>query len=234
MMTTNGPESLNNVFKEAQELPVTSIIEVTFYKCVRYFFERRKQAVENINSNRVYSTKATELIEKRRLKGNTHTVTGFHQDQRYEVVTSQRLVGTKIKGGRKHVVRVNTPGSKCLCLKPQSTRIPCSHVFAVCATQGIQSNQFIHHYYRASVLMETWTPEFNPFGDPDSWPSYTGPRMIPDLTLYRVKKGRRQHLRIHNEIDEISQQRHPYTCRRCGQSGHSRRTCSAHLNDEEG
>ena len=88
MMTTNGPESLNNIFKEARELPVTSIIEVTFYKCVRYFFERRKQAVENINSNRVYSTKVTELIEKRRLKGNTHTVTGFHQDQRYEVITS--------------------------------------------------------------------------------------------------------------------------------------------------
>ena len=82
--------------------------------------------------------------------------------------------------------------------------------------------------------METWTPEFNPFGDPDSWPTYIGPRMIPDLTLYRVKKDRRQHLRIRNEMDEISQQRHPYTCRRCGQSGHSRRTCSAPLNDEEG
>jgi hypothetical protein len=40
MMTTNGPESLNNVFKEARELPVTSLVEIIFCKSIKYFAER--------------------------------------------------------------------------------------------------------------------------------------------------------------------------------------------------
>jgi hypothetical protein len=44
MMTTNGPESLSNIFKEARELPVTSLVEIIFYKSVKYFAERRTNA----------------------------------------------------------------------------------------------------------------------------------------------------------------------------------------------
>jgi hypothetical protein len=39
-MTTNGPECLNNIFKEARELSVISIVEITFYKLVKYFAQR--------------------------------------------------------------------------------------------------------------------------------------------------------------------------------------------------
>jgi hypothetical protein len=44
MMTTNGPASLNNIFKETHELSVTSLVEITFYKSVKYFTERRTNA----------------------------------------------------------------------------------------------------------------------------------------------------------------------------------------------
>jgi hypothetical protein len=44
MMTTNGPESLNNVFKEARELPITSLVKIIFYKSVKYYTERRTKA----------------------------------------------------------------------------------------------------------------------------------------------------------------------------------------------
>jgi MULE transposase domain len=47
ILTTNSPELLNNVFKEARELPVTSIIEITFYKSVKYFTKRRTRAEQN-------------------------------------------------------------------------------------------------------------------------------------------------------------------------------------------
>jgi hypothetical protein len=42
MMTINGPGSLNNIFKEARELSVTSLVEIIFYKSVKYFAERDK------------------------------------------------------------------------------------------------------------------------------------------------------------------------------------------------
>jgi hypothetical protein len=49
MMITNGPESLNNVFKEARELSVTSLVEITFYKSVKYFAERKTKAETTIS-----------------------------------------------------------------------------------------------------------------------------------------------------------------------------------------
>jgi hypothetical protein len=44
MMTTNRSESLNNIFKEAPELPVTLLVKIIFYKSVKYFAERRTNA----------------------------------------------------------------------------------------------------------------------------------------------------------------------------------------------
>jgi hypothetical protein len=110
MMTTNGPESLNNVFKEARELPVTSVVEITFYKSVKYFAERRAQASGIIGQNLVFAKKVEELLEKRRLKGNTHTVKAYRNEGKYEVVTKEYMQGNRIKGGKRHWVRLEVPG----------------------------------------------------------------------------------------------------------------------------
>ena len=49
IMTTNGSESLNNVFKQSRRLPVAAIIEDTFYKCVSWFVDRREKAIQCMN-----------------------------------------------------------------------------------------------------------------------------------------------------------------------------------------
>jgi hypothetical protein len=76
-----------------------------------------------------------------------------------------------------------------------------------------------------------WAPKFEPFGNSDTWPKIWRPNLVPDPIKFVDKKGRRQHLRIHNEMDEDNTHQ-TYTCGRCKQSGHSRRTCTAPLNNE--
>ncbi|XP_078153598.1 uncharacterized protein LOC144548756 [Carex rostrata] len=44
IMTTNGSESLNNVFKLTRRLPITAIVQGTFYKMTSWFRERRKKS----------------------------------------------------------------------------------------------------------------------------------------------------------------------------------------------
>ena len=46
IMTSNGSESLNNVFRVARQLPVCALVEKTFYKSVEWFHQRRKMAAE--------------------------------------------------------------------------------------------------------------------------------------------------------------------------------------------
>jgi hypothetical protein len=80
MMTTNGPESLNNIFKEARELPVTSLVEIIFYKIVKYFAERRTNAEIAVQQRFLFSLKIQALLEERRLSENTHTMRAYQNE----------------------------------------------------------------------------------------------------------------------------------------------------------
>ena len=171
----------------------------------------------------MFSPKVDELLERRRLKGNTHTVRPFNYRQKYEVQTPQYMQGNRIKGGRKHEVLLNVPGGKCSCQKPQLTGIPCSHLLAACANVGVDSNQYVVPWHKMEHYSATWSPNFAPFGNPDTWPRHEGPTLIPDAQMYVVKKGRRQKIRIRTGMD--AEDTHRYTCGRCGQNGHVRRSC---------
>jgi hypothetical protein len=199
---------------------------------VKYFAERRAKAEKAIQERLRFSPKIQALLEKRRLRGNQHSVEAFRFEQKYEVVTGQRWEGQKLKGGRRHTVRIIRPPGVCTCQKPQLTGIPCSHVLACCAHSSIDSNGYVAPYYLAEELMKSWAPEFEPFGNSDTWPEYSRHKLVPDPTLYIVKKGRRQHIRIRNDMDQMNTQPHKYTCSLCHQQGHSRRTCSAPINNE--
>ena len=47
-MTTNSSESFNRVFTGVRSLPVSGIIEFSFYKCNEYFVKRWELAQRNI------------------------------------------------------------------------------------------------------------------------------------------------------------------------------------------
>jgi hypothetical protein len=115
MMTTNGPESLNNVFKEAHELPVTSLVEIIIYKSVKYFAQRRINAETTVQQWFFFSPKIQALLEERRLRENIHTVRAYRNDQKYEIQTGQGFMGNKIKGNRIHTVKMEVPESTCTC-----------------------------------------------------------------------------------------------------------------------
>ena len=50
IMTTNSSESLNNVFRMSWRLPVSAIVEDTFYKCNKWFLERRTRAMTLVDA----------------------------------------------------------------------------------------------------------------------------------------------------------------------------------------
>jgi hypothetical protein len=103
-MTTNNHECLNNIFKEAMELLVTSVVEITFYKSVKYFTERREKNAEYmVHYHLVFVKKKVKiLLEARRLKRNTNTITSYRDKRKYEIVTNKRLEGNRVKGGKGH------------------------------------------------------------------------------------------------------------------------------------
>jgi hypothetical protein len=74
IMTNNGSESLNNVFRIARQFPVCAIIENTRHKCVKWFYQRRQITAAWETQGLVFSQKVTEMIKYRGDKGRTYDV----------------------------------------------------------------------------------------------------------------------------------------------------------------
>jgi hypothetical protein len=96
IMTSNGSESLNNVFRVARQLPVCALVEKTFYKCVEWFVERRTIAAEWNDRGLVFSQKIIELLKKRGRKGRRHQVTPIvwegNFENQYDVIVQNGVI----------------------------------------------------------------------------------------------------------------------------------------------
>jgi hypothetical protein len=73
IMTSNGSESLNAVFKASRTMPVCAIVEATFYKCNIWFVQRRQRAMELKDKRQVLSDRVLQKIRKRWKKAEKMT-----------------------------------------------------------------------------------------------------------------------------------------------------------------
>ncbi|RYR20313.1 hypothetical protein Ahy_B03g065423 [Arachis hypogaea] len=119
---------------------------------------------------------------------------------------------------------VNLRQRYCDCGEFQTDRIPCRHVFACCANQRLDWQQYVHEVYRMDEIRKVYRARFKPLGNPATWPVYQGPRHIPNPHLKRVSKGRPKITRFLNEMG-MRDMRGPRHCRLCGGEGHSRSRC---------
>jgi hypothetical protein len=101
------------------------------------------------------------------------------------------MEGNRIKGGKKYWVRLETQGGTCTYQKPQLTSVSYYHVLVPCTTQGLNSNQHVVPFLRASELMTTWELEFYYYGNRETWPQHEGPTLVPDPLMYMIQMGRR-------------------------------------------
>ena len=216
IMTTNGSESLNAVFKESRTLPVAAVVEDTFYKLNTWFQERRAKAAELIRMNQSFSTRVEEKLRKHRNKGATMTVipmgndgTEFevHNPNEY-VPSSRRPDGTMefVKRAFKYVVQFQEAREvTCTCQGPQLTQIPCSHVMAVCRVRNFCEDHYVADMYRTDYLASTWGGSFHSYPNQHEWPAYVGDRILPSEGW--IRKGRRRHKRAIMTMDEMGGRR---------------------------
>ncbi|KAL6342930.1 hypothetical protein AAG906_016950 [Vitis piasezkii] len=103
-MTTNIVECINGVLKGARMLPITALVQLTFYRCVSYFETRRAEIRARMTVGDVYIAYAIEKFRRVEAKASGHTVTIFHRiHETFEVIT---LHGFHMdKGCNKQVVK---------------------------------------------------------------------------------------------------------------------------------
>ncbi|XP_075665278.1 uncharacterized protein LOC142634930 [Castanea sativa] len=221
-MTTNLPESFNGVLKSARNLPITALVELTYYHCVAYFADRYTKARTEITASERITTYAKNKFNKWEKKVPKHSVTVFsHEDGLFEVRTPINP-NSAYRGNHRH--EVNLRESTCSCQKWQVYKIPCSHVIAVCKYQGISAMRYIDRCYCLEEQVACYAPRFRMVLDSVHWNEPDFSVLYPNVKLRRAK-GQPRSTRLLNEMDLGTEHQPRPLCSLCRQEGHNRRTC---------
>lgn len=228
IMTTNLSEIFNGVMKGARGMPITAIVEMSFYRCVAYFEKWRgiaTIAIGDLNqpdteAQHKYSHKIHLRMHYNDKKAEKHEVRIFDSSAAgvYSVTTGRR----GCKGGNVQIVRFGE--GNCSCGKWVAYHIPCSHVIACCKAQHVEPRNFVSPYYNVESYFKTWRATFQPLEHEDNWNVHV-PYFVPHPTLRRAgKSGRPRSRRIRNSMDFQVDKRKIH-CSICKQEGHTRRRC---------
>ena len=134
LMTT---DIINGVLKGVRMLPITALVQATFYRCVTYFENRRVKIRARIANRDMYTIYAMTKLTNYEAKDNGHSIRIFDLETEMFDVTTTTHGFRMDKGDNKQVV--NLKDCKCTCNKWQPFSIPCSHVLDVCAHAKIDS-----------------------------------------------------------------------------------------------
>ena len=152
-MTTNLAEAVNGVLKGARNLPITALVQSTFFRVLDYFVKRGKEAEERIASGHRYSNDLTIALQSNIEKASAFGVRAY--DRMNAIFQVQTKFDTRLnKGGNTQIVNLHE--RTCTCGKFQHLHFPCSHAIAACHTVSIDFHQFVHPVYCMDSLLNAY------------------------------------------------------------------------------
>ncbi|XP_022853496.1 uncharacterized protein LOC111374964, partial [Olea europaea var. sylvestris] len=149
-----------------------------------------------------------------------------------------RFMRADYAGNKKFEVR-NTDGlrwsvdlltKECACRKWKLTEIPCAHAVSRMLSRIIEIDEFVDEYYKKERYLMAYNPVIQPMSGPELWPELgKHPLKSP---VKKKQAGRPKKLRKRSQTEpptgiKMTQTGMQMTCRRCGEVGHNKRTCTA-------
>jgi hypothetical protein len=165
-----------DAFKGTTCLPLCQIVEVAFWRLVRYF-ENRSAAADKAMSNPLmnFPECVQDEMDSKMQKARKHQVI-CTENRESTISCGKEVKSFMVRSGEEHVmVRLTseyTHGTdksrkcivrrtaECSCNKPQLLRKPCSHVVAVCCQTGVSAATYMSQYYSLRNLVKTWRGKF--------------------------------------------------------------------------
>ncbi|CAJ2632602.1 unnamed protein product [Trifolium pratense] len=197
-MTSNLAEAMNSVFKDIRGLPITALVQATYYRMAK-LFERISEAVH---------------------KSNSHVVNQFDR-QNYTFIVEE--TEDPHEGRPMDIFKVELKEKMCDCGKFQALHLPCSHVIAACSHANLSYEPFIDDVYKAATVFAVYDRPFPAVRNQGLWPDYLGDVVCPRLDMKRTKRGRPKNSRIRTEMDEFEKREN--RCGLCRVSGHKCHEC---------
>jgi hypothetical protein len=219
-MTTNIVESWNNIYKGVRNLPITALVQSTYYRLACLFANRAQKAYARVGSGDPFTDHCMKEIQESVIKSNTHQVDQFDR-QRYTFSVRETI--NYREGRPMGTFKVDLQAGWCDCGKFQALHLPCSHVIAACSSFRHDYRTLIPAVFTNESVYAIYNTRFEVVQDKSYWPPHEGPKLCHDPTMRRLKKGRPNSTRILTEMDVV--EKAPRKCGLCSKTGHIRRNC---------
>ncbi|KAF1898125.1 hypothetical protein Lal_00032890 [Lupinus albus] len=165
-------------------LPITSLVQAIYHSLNSWFLHHRNEAINMIMAGHIYYEELTKVLNENNRKATCQTIRSFSSESGVFVV---EVPG---RDGSRH------------------SKI----VIATCSSLNLDYRQFISLIYRLDNLLKVYEREFEPIGNEEYWPHYSGPMFIPNPLMRRNQTGRQKTSRIHNEMDDCAMKKN----KKCG------------------
>ena len=229
-MTTNISECVNNVLKGVRNLPISPIVQATYYRSTELFVKRGSEAQAMMASGKIYSDKVLDNLAKERTISNTHQVYIHNRGQ--SIFRVQELVCPP-SGRPTGTFMVDLDKKWCDCGEFQALHYPCSHVITACSKIHHDFVMYVSPCYTLQYVYNVYQEEFQPVPLQSYWPEYNGIELCHNPIMRRDPKGRPQSARIHTEMNQRESSRHSKRCSICRNEGHNKKKCPNNTNVSE-
>ena len=214
LMTTNILEVFNSVLKKARSLPVTALVQLTFFRLNSNSVARKEVGANRLTTIEQFTPYVDAQIQGRVVKvGSMEIVLYDHVKGLFHV---------KSRSGRTHCLNLHE--KICTCEKTLIYGFPCSHIIVACQHHCVDFRLFVEGYYTTQSYYDTWATLFHPIFNEDEWPLYDGTTIVPPKSMQIIGSGRPKSTRLHNEMD-VREGKTSIICGLCKQLGYNRWSC---------
>ncbi|XP_073223545.1 uncharacterized protein [Cicer arietinum] len=197
-MTTNISKSINAVLKGTHNLPITALVQSTYYRLGVLYAKRGQQHHASLASGRVYTDDCMNKIKCEVGKSNTHQVIQFDQNH-YSFMVHETVSPREVQPIG--YFEVNLQRKWCHCGKFRAIHVPCSHVITACFYARQNYLVLLPDVYRIVNVFNIYKEEFLPIPNERYWPTYEGGTLYHNSQMRRIKKGRPNSTRIRTQMD---------------------------------
>ncbi|KAG5536640.1 hypothetical protein RHGRI_024159 [Rhododendron griersonianum] len=128
----------------------------------------------------------------------------------------------------------------CTCRRWNLSGLPCPHSMAAMQERHQKPEVYIHACYTKATYMKAYQPLINPINGYKMWPKTGFTPVLPPSARKKVGRPRMKRIRGPEEYlnplyphKMLKVGQNSVFCRRCGQHGHNRRTCSVPLAEQK-
>ncbi|GMY07370.1 hypothetical protein FCV25MIE_02609 [Fagus crenata] len=134
-----------------------------------------------------------------------------------------------------HKYIVDISKNTCTCGSWALSGIPCVHACFALGSAGKNIEDFVHSCYNMTSFTLAYEPCVLPINGPDLWPQSNRDTILPPPYRKQLGRPKKRTRREHDEprnTYRVPRIHAPRKCRKCGQVGHNKRSCTNDLTNE--